>query len=178
MGTEAMQCDLREPMLDPQFSVPSELTDALEVVPLLKRKPKRVPSVFPRKVDFSRPVDLMLDRLVAADGVCESVLYGNPHLLLPTTSFKLTWDQLLDQQHRFQALAVALDAQRAVALVRRANDLGVFMLLPTTSSRNHPTSMLLKVCSTFFFKKKKKKKERKEKGKAEQSRANQTKPRK
>lgn len=81
-----------------------------QVAPKLKRKPKRVPTIYPRAVNSAVPVDMQVVKLIAAAGVCESVLFGMPNILAPTTSFLLGWRELEAQQHRLQAFVSALHA--------------------------------------------------------------------
>lgn len=47
---------------------------------------------------------LIATELVAADGICESVVFGLPHILRPTTCWKLDWEDLEINQQRFNAL--------------------------------------------------------------------------
>lgn len=42
--------------------------------------------------------------LVAAEGVCESVLLGLPQVLTPTACWKLDWEELETNQQLFTAL--------------------------------------------------------------------------
>ena len=41
---------------------------------------------------------------VACSGVCESVIYGMPLLVRPTSCWKLEWEELEGNQQNFQAL--------------------------------------------------------------------------
>ena len=41
-------------------------------------------------------------------GICESVLYGTPHILKPTTCWKLDWEELERNHHHFNALCQLL----------------------------------------------------------------------
>ena len=51
-----------------------------------------------------RAEKLMFD----TQGVCESVLYGTPHILKPTTCWKLDWEELERNHHHFNALCQLL----------------------------------------------------------------------
>ena len=44
-------------------------------------------------------------------GVCESVLYGTPHILKPTTCWKLDWEELERNHHHFNALCQLLQSR-------------------------------------------------------------------
>uniref|UniRef100_A0A8C5WAJ9 Meiosis 1 arrest protein n=1 Tax=Leptobrachium leishanense TaxID=445787 RepID=A0A8C5WAJ9_9ANUR len=50
-------------------------------------------------------------RAVPSRGVCGSLLYALPSLLLPTTCWKLDWDQLESNQEQFHALCRCLQTQ-------------------------------------------------------------------
>lgn len=47
-------------------------------------------------------------RTLRAAGVCESVLYGLPLLIQPTTCWKLDWDEMEANHNLFQALCSTL----------------------------------------------------------------------
>lgn len=47
-------------------------------------------------------------RTLRADGVCESVLYGLPLVLLPTTCWQLDWDEMEANNNFFHALCHTL----------------------------------------------------------------------
>lgn len=47
-------------------------------------------------------------RILRAEGVCESVLYGLPLLIQPTTCWKLDWDEMETNHSLFQALCSSL----------------------------------------------------------------------
>lgn len=47
-------------------------------------------------------------RSLHADGVCESVLYGLPLLICPTTCWQLDWDEMETNHNLFQALCNTL----------------------------------------------------------------------
>ena len=48
------------------------------------------------------------NRCLTLQGVCESVLYGTPHILKPTTCWKLDWEELERNHHHFNALCQLL----------------------------------------------------------------------
>lgn len=47
-------------------------------------------------------------RVLRADGVCESVLYGLPLVIRPTTCWQLDWDEMENNQNLFHALCHTL----------------------------------------------------------------------
>jgi len=47
-------------------------------------------------------------RTLRADGVCESVLYGLPLVLRPTTCWQLDWDEMETNHNLFHALCHTL----------------------------------------------------------------------
>lgn len=47
-------------------------------------------------------------RTLRADGVCESVLYGLPLVVRPTTCWRLDWDEMESNHNLFHALCSTL----------------------------------------------------------------------
>lgn len=50
----------------------------------------------------------VIRRALKAEGVCESVLYGLPFIIRPTSCWQLDWDELETNQHSFHALCHSL----------------------------------------------------------------------
>lgn len=50
----------------------------------------------------------MCYRALHADGVCESVLYGLPLVIRPTTCWQLDWDEMETNHNLFHALCHTL----------------------------------------------------------------------
>lgn len=59
---------------------------------------------------FLHYVCVCVCRTLRADGVCESVLYGLPLVLLPTTCWQLDWDEMEANNNLFHALCHTLKA--------------------------------------------------------------------
>ncbi|KAI4871998.1 hypothetical protein NFI96_018497 [Prochilodus magdalenae] len=53
-----------------------------------------------------------------ADGVCQSVLYGLPLIIRPTTCWQLDWDEMENNHHTFHALCHTLRTRDWFLLVR------------------------------------------------------------
>ncbi|KFO85616.1 Meiosis 1 arrest protein, partial [Buceros rhinoceros silvestris] len=54
-----------------------------------------------------------------SEGVCESVLYGLPFIIKPTSCWKLDWDELEINQHTFHALCHSLLKRKWMLLAKR-----------------------------------------------------------
>lgn len=52
--------------------------------------------------------ELFIYRALKSEGVCESVLYGLPFIIKPTSCWQLDWDELELNQHSFHALCHSL----------------------------------------------------------------------
>lgn len=123
-GGVALQCDVWDMLVDPHASVAADLAGAMELTPTAHAPPHGVAgpgggaraakaaaampkALFHRAPDpfANAPVRVTVTQVVKADGVCESVLYGAPMLLRPSTSYALPWGELETHQHTFQALA-------------------------------------------------------------------------
>ncbi|NXB42689.1 M1AP protein, partial [Leucopsar rothschildi] len=57
-------------------------------------------------------------RALKSEGVCESVLYGLPFIIKPTSCWQLDWDELETNQHSFQALCHSLLKRKWMLLAR------------------------------------------------------------
>ncbi|NXR88770.1 M1AP protein, partial [Hypocryptadius cinnamomeus] len=57
-------------------------------------------------------------RALKSEGVCESVLYGLPSIIKPTSCWQLDWDELETNQHSFHALCHSLLKRKWMLLAR------------------------------------------------------------
>ncbi|XP_052351663.1 meiosis 1 arrest protein [Oncorhynchus keta] len=64
------------------------------------------------------PQRLRVIKTLRADGVCESVLYGLPLIIRPTTCWQMDWDEMERNHHLFHALCHTLRARDWFLLVR------------------------------------------------------------
>ncbi|KFV55639.1 Meiosis 1 arrest protein, partial [Tyto alba] len=58
-------------------------------------------------------------RALKSEGVCESVLYGLPFIIKPTSCWQLDWDDLEINQHSFHALCHSLLKRKWMLLAKR-----------------------------------------------------------
>ncbi|XP_019898691.2 meiosis 1 arrest protein isoform X2 [Esox lucius] len=72
------------------------------------------------------PQTLRVIKALHADGVCESVLYGLPLIVRPTTCWQLDWEDMENNQHLFHALCRTLRARDWFLLVRSEPAVGGF----------------------------------------------------
>ncbi|NXK89140.1 M1AP protein, partial [Formicarius rufipectus] len=57
-------------------------------------------------------------RALKSEGVCESVLYGLPFIIKPTSCWQLDWDELETNQHSFHALCHSLLKRKWMLLAK------------------------------------------------------------
>ncbi|XP_009903184.2 meiosis 1 arrest protein [Dryobates pubescens] len=106
-----LKCDLQERLLDPTL-----LSGAVDG------------SV--RATDVTSPCQmaawpatalykLRVIKALKSEGVCESVLYGLPFIIKPTSCWQLDWDELEINQHSFHALCHSLLKRKWMLLARR-----------------------------------------------------------
>ncbi|XP_037532776.1 meiosis 1 arrest protein [Nematolebias whitei] len=126
-----VKCDMQERLispalipLSPSLGVKTEsLRDFLPVI-----KSNQTPA----------PQRLRAIKVLHADGVCESVLYGLPLVVRPTTCWQLDWDEMESNSSLFQALCHTL----------RSRDL--FLLLKVEADKRS-TSGSSGVCSYYVL---------------------------
>lgn len=80
----------------------------------MKIKPSELKVVFP--VCVSR-------RVLHADGVCQSVLYGLPLVIRPTSCWQLDWDEIESNHQMFHALCHTLEVSAWLCLSVYCHDL-------------------------------------------------------
>uniref|UniRef100_A0A663NEX9 Meiosis 1 associated protein n=1 Tax=Athene cunicularia TaxID=194338 RepID=A0A663NEX9_ATHCN len=106
-----LKCDLQERLLDPALL--SGTADGTM-----------------RAADFNSPFQmaawpatvlykLRVVKALKAEGVCESVLYGLPFIIRPTSCWQLDWDELEINQHSFHALCHSLLKRKWMLLAER-----------------------------------------------------------
>ncbi|XP_054846306.1 meiosis 1 arrest protein [Eublepharis macularius] len=64
------------------------------------------------------PRRLQVVRALKAEGLCESVLWGLPLVIRPTSCWQLNWDELEANQHNFQALCRCLQKREWLLLAK------------------------------------------------------------
>ncbi|KAJ8377316.1 hypothetical protein AAFF_G00261650 [Aldrovandia affinis] len=86
------------------------------------------------------PRRLTVVKVLKSDGVCESVLYGLPVILRPTSCWQLDWDEMEANHHHFHALCHALRSRDWFLLARceqvcsGGSLVSHFVLQPSSSS--------------------------------------------
>lgn len=63
-------------------------------------------------------VNLIAVSLINADSICESLVYGTPHTIKPTTCWKLDWEDLEYHQKQFQVLHTSLTTRQQYILLK------------------------------------------------------------
>uniref|UniRef100_A0A3Q2YVD6 Meiosis 1 associated protein n=1 Tax=Hippocampus comes TaxID=109280 RepID=A0A3Q2YVD6_HIPCM len=123
-GPVCIKCDMRERVISPGSLPlnPSEKPESLCDVMSVSQVPRRMRAI----------------KALYKAGVCQSVLYGLPLVVIPTACWRLNWDEIETNQHRFQALNRTLQADLC----------SFYFLYPSPS-----LAMLLKpvVCRELFM---------------------------
>nr|XP_026653912.1 meiosis 1 arrest protein [Zonotrichia albicollis] len=106
-----LKCDLQERLLDPALLLgtsdgPGRAADA--------SSPWHV-TAWPSPALHK----LRVLKALKSEGVCESVLYGLPFIIKPTSCWQLDWDELETNQHSFHALCHSLLKRKWMLLARQ-----------------------------------------------------------
>ncbi|NXT73127.1 M1AP protein, partial [Zapornia atra] len=106
-----LKCDLQERLLDPALL--SGTADGT-VRPADLNSPCQM-AAWPATVLHK----LQVIKALKSEGVCESVLYGLPFIIKPTSCWQLDWDELEINQHSFHALCHSLLKRKWMLLAKR-----------------------------------------------------------
>ncbi|KFZ63567.1 Meiosis 1 arrest protein, partial [Podiceps cristatus] len=106
-----LKCDLQERLLDPALlSVTMDGTVRAADV----NSPCQM-AAWPATVLYK----LRVVKALRSEGVCESVVYGLPFIIKPTSCWQLDWDELEINQHSFHALCHSLLERKWMLLAKR-----------------------------------------------------------
>ncbi|XP_020567294.1 meiosis 1 arrest protein [Oryzias latipes] len=98
-----VKCDMQERLISPAL---------IPLTPNLGVKTESIRDFLPvakgSTNQSSAPQKLKAIKTLRADGVCESVLYGLPLVIRPTTCWQLDWDEMEANHHLFLALCHTL----------------------------------------------------------------------
>ncbi|XP_010006477.1 PREDICTED: meiosis 1 arrest protein [Chaetura pelagica] len=106
-----LKCDLQERLLDPALlsgAVDGTMRAADVTSPCQM-------AAWPATVLYK----LQVVKALKSEGVCESVLYGLPLIIKPTSCWQLDWDELETNQHSFHALCHSLMRRKWMLLAKR-----------------------------------------------------------
>ncbi|NXS52326.1 M1AP protein, partial [Brachypteracias leptosomus] len=106
-----LKCDLQERLLDPALL--SGTSDGTMRAADLN-SPCQM-AAWPATVLYQ----LRVVKALKYEGVCESVLYGLPFIIKPTSCWRLDWDELEINQHSFHALCCSLLKRKWMLLAKR-----------------------------------------------------------
>ncbi|XP_065606305.1 meiosis 1 arrest protein [Cyrtonyx montezumae] len=106
-----LKCDLQERLLDPALI--SGTTDGTMRTADLNSLCQM--TAWPATTLYK----LQVVKALKSEGVCESVLYGLPFIIKPTSCWKLDWDELELNQHSFHALCHSLLKRKWMLLAKR-----------------------------------------------------------
>ncbi|KAI5104388.1 meiosis 1 arrest protein [Silurus meridionalis] len=136
-----IRCDMQERLVSPAL---------LPCTPSLGAKTESIhdfpPEIRSLSNQSSGPQRLRVIKALHAEGVCQSVLYGLPIVIRPTTCWQLDWEEMESNHQTFQALCHTLRTRDLFLLVRSetefhsASSAFSFYVLQSSSS----LSLLLK----------------------------------
>uniref|UniRef100_A0A3Q2CM96 Meiosis 1 associated protein n=1 Tax=Cyprinodon variegatus TaxID=28743 RepID=A0A3Q2CM96_CYPVA len=112
-----VKCDMLERLISPAL-IP--LTTSLGVK--TESIQDFLPAVRGPSNQSPTPQSLRAVKVLHADGVCESVLYGLPLVIRPTTSWQLDWDEMEANNSLFHALCQTLRSQDLFLLLKAEPD--------------------------------------------------------
>ncbi|KAM4714766.1 meiosis 1 arrest protein [Anableps anableps] len=108
-----VKCDMLERLISPAL---------IPLIPGLGVKTESVrdflPAVKGPGNESPTPTRLRVIKMLHADGVCESVLYGLPLVIRPTTCWQLDWDEMEINNSLFHALCETLRSQDLFLLLK------------------------------------------------------------
>ncbi|XP_066536895.1 meiosis 1 arrest protein isoform X2 [Hoplias malabaricus] len=114
-----IKCDMQERLVSPAL---------LPGTPDLGAKTESVRDFQPQNKKLSSqsppPQQLRVIKTLRADGVCQSVLYGLPLIVRPTTCWQLDWDEMESNHQTFHALCHILRNRDWILLVRLEPEFG------------------------------------------------------
>uniref|UniRef100_A0A3P9B6G8 Meiosis 1 associated protein n=1 Tax=Maylandia zebra TaxID=106582 RepID=A0A3P9B6G8_9CICH len=108
-----VKCDMQERMISPAL---------IPLTPNLGVKTESIRDFLPGPKGLANqspaPQTLKVIKVLRADGVCESVLYGLPLVIRPTTCWQLDWDEMENNQNLFHALCHTLRSRDLFLLLQ------------------------------------------------------------
>ncbi|KAK4818552.1 hypothetical protein QYF61_014688 [Mycteria americana] len=106
-----LKCDLQERLLDPAL-LSGTVDGTVRAADL--NSPCQM-AAWPATVLYK----LRIVKALKSEGVCESVLYGLPFIIKPTSCWQLDWDELEMNQHSFHALCHGLLKRKWMLLAKQ-----------------------------------------------------------
>ncbi|XP_028330415.1 meiosis 1 arrest protein [Gouania willdenowi] len=108
-----VKCDIQERLISPALipltpSLGVKTESIRDFLPVVKGSANQTPP----------PQRLKAIKLLRADGVCESVLYGLPMVIRPTTCWQLDWDEMETNHSLFHALCHTLRSRDLFLLLQ------------------------------------------------------------
>ncbi|NXN17080.1 M1AP protein, partial [Indicator maculatus] len=106
-----LKCDLQERLLDPTL-LSGAVDGSIRATDMTS--PCQM-AAWPATALYK----LRVIKALKSEGVCESILYGLPFIIKPTSCWQLDWDELEINQHSFHALCHSLLKRKWMLLARR-----------------------------------------------------------
>uniref|UniRef100_A0A3Q3K9I0 Meiosis 1 associated protein n=1 Tax=Monopterus albus TaxID=43700 RepID=A0A3Q3K9I0_MONAL len=108
-----VKCDMQERLISPAL---------IPLTPILGVKTESIRDFLPvtkgSAIHSLQPQRLRAIKVLHADGVCESVLYGLPLVIRPTTCWQLDWDEMESNHNLFHALCHTLRSRDLFLLLQ------------------------------------------------------------
>ena len=114
IGQLAIKCDIRDCMLGTEW-LPYQASFSIH-----SRNPQNTLGSKQYNTQLIHTVELESVCVLEEAGVCESVLFGTPRVLRPTSYWKLDWEDLENNQERFHATALSLSERKLYILVKQS----------------------------------------------------------
>ena len=119
IGQLTLKCDIRDCILRTDwlpFQAPFTLTGIQQTYPINNTNKQSTIQ------QMQSNVAIELDSVCVLEerGVCETVLFGTPRILKPTSYWKLDWEDLEENQERFHATAHCLGERKQCLLVKQS----------------------------------------------------------
>ena len=114
IGQLTIKCDIRDCMLGTEW-LPYQATFGINCT-----NPQNTFSYKQYNTQLVQTVELDSVCVLKETGVCESVLFGTPKILKPTSYWKLDWEDLEKNQERFHATSLSLSERKQYILVKQS----------------------------------------------------------
>nr|XP_055067743.1 meiosis 1 arrest protein isoform X2 [Misgurnus anguillicaudatus]XP_055067751.1 meiosis 1 arrest protein isoform X2 [Misgurnus anguillicaudatus]XP_055067758.1 meiosis 1 arrest protein isoform X2 [Misgurnus anguillicaudatus] len=134
-----IKCDMQERLLSPVL-LPSTTVFGVRTENMQDFQP-------PNKIRTNQsilPKCLQVVKVLHADGVCQSMLYGLPLIIRPTSCWQLDWDEMESNHQMFHALCHTLRTRDWFLMARSESGLGSGVLSYYILQSSNSLSLLLK----------------------------------
>ncbi|CAF0790643.1 unnamed protein product [Brachionus calyciflorus] len=139
-----IKCDLYERVLDPEknFDSLNSLT-----IQIRNNKNKKIDNEMIHK--SIRTFKLEINKFVSLNGICESLIYGDPYILKPTSSYKTSFNESIQNSKNFKFFSDFLKEKKVAVLCNlevseEYNLTGNYLIIPITNFHSQNSALLMK----------------------------------